>query len=239
MAIGGYAEYLEKVAHLHQRGRSQTEIEKVLGLPAKTLSRWKKKHLPVAEALATGIVSLPKLKSRKKRKPSGPRGGQQFSAGGYRKYKGEFAQQAYKLCQLGAINRDLAGFFGVVETTITRWRKKHPEFKEATDRGKDVADSLVVQSLFKRATGMVIKRVYFTAHKGEIIKQEYDEELPPDVAACFIWLKNRRPNEWRDKHEITVGDSAQLTPWDEIAGPEKVIPEKVIIGKVIDAVEGD
>jgi hypothetical protein len=24
--------------------------------------------------------------------------------------------------------------------------------------------------------------------------------VPPDVTAAIFWLKNRRPNEWRDRH---------------------------------------
>ena len=32
-------------------------------------------------------------------------------------------------------------------------------------------------------------------------------EIPPDTAAAFIWLKNRRPDKWRDKHEEDLKDN--------------------------------
>jgi hypothetical protein len=33
--------------------------------------------------------------------------------------------------------------------------------------------------------------------------------VPSDVTACIFWLKNRRPDLWRDKHDMTV---AKLPP---------------------------
>ena len=29
----------------------------------------------------------------------------------------------------------------------------------------------------------------------------YREHLPPDVTACIFWLKKRRRDDWRDKHD--------------------------------------
>lgn len=43
-------------------------------------------------------------------------------------YNVAFNDQAYKLCLLGATDKDLADFFEVVEDTINEWKKKHPQF---------------------------------------------------------------------------------------------------------------
>ena len=39
-----------------------------------------------------------------------------------------------------------------------------------------------------------------------------EKEIPPDTTALIFWLKNRRPQEWRDKHEqeITGKDGTPL-----------------------------
>ena len=29
-------------------------------------------------------------------------------------------------------------------------------------------------------------------------------EVPPDVTAAIFWLKNRRPERWRDRHELGI-----------------------------------
>lgn len=45
------------------------------------------------------------------------------------KYKAEYAEQARKLCLLGATNEELAAFFEVGITTLERWIKAHKEFR--------------------------------------------------------------------------------------------------------------
>jgi hypothetical protein len=64
------------------------------------------------------------------------------------KYQPEFADQAAKLCMLGATDAALADFFKVSERTIERWRISEPEFCRALKRSKEMADSLVERSLF-------------------------------------------------------------------------------------------
>ena len=47
------------------------------------------------------------------------------------KYKSEYAEQARKLCLLGATDTDMADFFDVDEATINRWKLDFPEFCES------------------------------------------------------------------------------------------------------------
>lgn len=37
-----------------------------------------------------------------------------------------------------------------------------------------------------------------------IIISEVDKEVPPDTVAALFWLKNRKPNDWRDKRETEI-----------------------------------
>ena len=50
------------------------------------------------------------------------------------KYKDEYAEQAYKLCLLGATNEDLANFFEVAVSTIDKWISEIEEFSGALKR---------------------------------------------------------------------------------------------------------
>ena len=34
-------------------------------------------------------------------------------------------------------------------------------------------------------------------------------EYPPDTTAASLWLRNRQPRLWRDKHEIDVADAGE------------------------------
>ena len=37
---------------------------------------------------------------------------------------------------------------------------------------------------------------------GKIIEHKYIEHYPPDTTAALFWLKNRRPDRWRDVQRI-------------------------------------
>lgn len=118
------------------------------------------------------------------------------------KYESVFSKQAYKLCLLGATDKDLAAFFEVDESTINNWKLEHPEFLESIKKGKVQADAEVANRLYRRAMGFKHKAVKFFQDKGEILKKEYTEIYPPDTTAAIFWLKNRQPQVWRDKQEI-------------------------------------
>lgn len=130
------------------------------------------------------------------------------------KYKPEFAKQAVKLCTLGATDANLADFFEVTPRTIHRWKISHADFAEALRRGKDVADDLVADRLFQRATGYShdAVKIFMPKGKAQPVYAPYVEHCPPDVAAAIFWLKNRRPNEWRERQELTGKDGAPLVP---------------------------
>ena len=134
------------------------------------------------------------------------------------KYKPEHVAQAAKLCKLGATDRDLADFFGVNEASIHRWKIEFKEFANALKLGKDLADKRVEQSLYRRAMGYSHDAVkIFCSKTGEVTKVPYVEHFPPDTVACIFWLKNRKPQEWRDKLDI----DATVRPLDVTAEPLK------------------
>lgn len=126
-------------------------------------------------------------------------------------YKEEYAKIAYKLCLLGAIDRDLADFFEVCESTINNWKKEHPVFLESIKNGKELADSNVAQKLYHRAIGYKHKDIKFATHEGKVTdSKEYMKHYPPDSVAAIFWLKNRQPKKWRDKQEVEVSAKAKL-----------------------------
>jgi len=121
-------------------------------------------------------------------------------------YKPEFVPIARKLCQMGAIDKDLAEAFGVSVRAIKDWRDAHPDFAEACTIGKEAADNMVERALFHRAIGYEHPAEKIFNNNGTIVRAETVEHYPPDTAAAFIWLKNRKPKSWRDKQEIEVTD---------------------------------
>jgi hypothetical protein len=127
-------------------------------------------------------------------------------------YKKEYDEQAEKLCKLGAIDTELADFFNVSEQTINTWKKKHPTFLESIKRGKEIADMEVANSLYKKATGYTTDDVKIFQYEGMPVKVPYIKEYQPDTTSIIFWLKNRRPDKWRDKteHDVNVNEIPEI-----------------------------
>lgn len=127
-------------------------------------------------------------------------------AGAPTSYRPEYAKQAVHLSKLGATDYDLARAFDVAISSITLWKTKHPEFSAALKLGKDEADGQVERSLYTRATGYSFESEKVFQYGGQILRAPTIEHVPPDVTAQIFWLKNRRPDLWRDvhRHDISV-----------------------------------
>lgn len=119
------------------------------------------------------------------------------------KYRPECDKQAEKLCRLGATDRDIADFFEVSESTLNNWKLAHPSFLEALKRSKEEADTLVEQSLFRRAVGYShpAVKVFMPANSPAPVYAPFVEHYPPDPTSMIFWLKNRQRDKWRDKPE--------------------------------------
>lgn len=128
------------------------------------------------------------------------------------KYKEEYAEQARKLCLLGATDAKLADFFEVDEATINRWKHDFPEFCKSLKAGKMQADAEIAESLFNRARGYVAPDLDIKMYEGQIIETPYMKHYPPDATSMIFWLKNRQPELWREKREaVEVNDDNEIT----------------------------
>lgn len=117
------------------------------------------------------------------------------------KYQDAFAEQARKLCLLGATDKELAEFFEVEESTLNNWKHAHPEFMESIKKGKDQADADVADRLYQRAMGFEHPEVDIRVVSGEIVQTPIRKIYAPDPTAAIFWLKNRQRAKWRDKVE--------------------------------------
>jgi len=142
-------------------------------------------------------------------------------AGRPTKYKADFARVAKKMCQMGATDNDLAEAFGVTEKTINTWKRTQPEFLQSL-KEKACADDLVEQALFKRAVGVKVKDDKVFNNNGKALIVPGEKEFPPDTAAAFIWLQNRRPDKWRKEQPIEGGATA-----DDIANALAKLADKL------------
>ena len=57
-----------------------------------------------------------------------------------------------------------------------------------------------------------------------VVTKEVIKEVVPDVTAQIYWLKNRKPNVWRDKREVE--DNVAIDKLDQILAELKETAEK-------------
>ncbi|NYV67265.1 transposase [Bacillus sp. Gen3] len=113
----------------------------------------------------------------------------------------------------GLIDKQIAHNLGVAYSTFREYVKKYSALSAALKRGKEVVDREVENALLKRALGYRYDEV--TRELAEIKNPETDKyekvlietkrvtkEVQPETAAAIFWLKNRRPDKWRDKQEV-------------------------------------
>lgn len=127
-----------------------------------------------------------------------------FDADGFTgKYRPEFARIAYHIALLGGTPESLANTLSVTEKTIYLWLDTYREFKIAWYGGKDFADANVVKALYRRAVGWKEDvEESRTDKEGNIATTEKTLIFAPDVQAQMFWLKNRQPQNWKDKVEV-------------------------------------
>ena len=110
------------------------------------------------------------------------------------------------LARRGLSDEDIAKAINVNRSTIYAWKKSYPEISNALKEGKLVADLAVESALFKKATGFTVTDTKTTSfldkETGELTEGKSEvttKHVLPDTLAIMFWLKNRRPDLWKDK----------------------------------------
>lgn len=101
---------------------------------------------------------------------------------------------------------------GISRNTFYTWIKRFKDMHDALKRGKAPVDRMVENALLKRALGYEYKEVTRerildrkTGQYKLTVTKETTKVVPPDVVAQIFWLKNRRPDLWREKRQ-ELGD---------------------------------
>lgn len=102
-------------------------------------------------------------------------------------------------CRDGLTEEDISKKLGISVQTLNVYKKEHPEFLESLKKGKEVADVEVENSLFKRANGYRYDEI---TYEDGVETKRVTKEVQPDVTAQIFWLKNRKPEQWRDRKEL-------------------------------------
>ncbi|MHA6257860.1 helix-turn-helix domain-containing protein [Enterococcus faecalis] len=105
----------------------------------------------------------------------------------------------------GLIDKQIAQNIGVAYSTFREWVKKFPALSASLKKGKEVVDRQVENALFKSAIGYEYTEVTEElTENGMEITKKVTKQVAPNPTAAIFWLKNRKPDEWRDRKETEV-----------------------------------
>ena len=132
-----------------------------------------------------------------------------MAAGRPTDYNSKFTSIAKRFALLGLTNDEMADALDIARSTFYEWLKTYPEFSDAIKAGKDDADSKVVESLYHRAKGYKTTCTDVKVIEGQIVLTQLEKNYPPDTVACIYWLRNRRPDRWRNNPESETTETAE------------------------------
>lgn len=124
----------------------------------------------------------------------------------------------------GLTDEEIAQKVGIKRQTLYDWMNRFNDISVAIKRGKTKPDDEVEQALFKSAKGFEYDEItyerQFNRQTGEfemVETKRVTKKVPPSNTAQIFWLKNRRPDMWRDKHEtaVTVSNAEVIAEMDE------------------------
>lgn len=125
----------------------------------------------------------------------------------------------------GLSNEQIAHNMGITFQTLYKWQDKYSELREALKKGKEVVDREVENALLKRAMGYEtveeVEEPVEDKETGEVqmrVTKRVKKQVAPDVTAQIFWLKNRKPAEFRDKHDVEFKGELPVVLRDDVGG---------------------
>lgn len=108
----------------------------------------------------------------------------------------------------GLSDEQIAHNMGISVATLYNYKKTHLEILEALKKGKDVVNVEVENALLKRAMGYEYTE---TTREGGVVTKVVTKHVAPDTTAQIFWLKNKMPQDYRDKKELEVTGNLSIT----------------------------
>ncbi len=123
------------------------------------------------------------------------------------KYSKELTKKICEYLKEGNTINTTCQAVGISKETFFQWMKK-PDFSDFIKKAMAIPDKKVENALFKSAImGHRYEEKEFKAVAvGEEIKmipvKTVTKIIPPNITAQIFYLKNRQPDEWKDRHDL-------------------------------------
>ena len=116
----------------------------------------------------------------------------------------------------GLTEEQIAKNCGIKRQTLYEWKKKYPDIDDTIKKNKEIVDYEVENALLKKCFGynakviknFKVKKITYNdngrkiSETEELVEKEDEVHVSADTTAQIFWLRNRKPNDWRDKPQI-------------------------------------
>jgi hypothetical protein len=124
----------------------------------------------------------------------------------------------------GLTDEQIARNCRISRQTLNEWRNTYPAISDALKKGKEVVDIEVENALLKRALGYDVEESVIEESEVNGRKTRTTvRHVPADVTAQIFWLKNRRPEVWREKQVVEVSEESLAKAKEILGGVRSVI----------------
>lgn len=103
------------------------------------------------------------------------------------------------LVEKGFTDFEICQFFKIHRDTFYRAMRARPEIYDAIKNWKEFANARVERALYERACGYSHESEEIFCAFGKVTKVPTVKHYAPDTVAAIIFLKNRDPQQWREK----------------------------------------
>lgn len=125
-------------------------------------------------------------------------------------------KKIYRLCILGMSVGEIAEHYDIKYETFTQYLNPNaprfkPELAECVAAGTTDVAARVAGRLVDRAMGFKHKseKIFYDSQTGQVVRAPHTVQYPPSEQAAMFILKNKRPQNWKDKQVIEQEGAGQ------------------------------
>jgi len=152
------------------------------------------------------------------------------------KFRKSFCKVLEDMMKDGATDTQIADVLKIHVSTLYQYLQDYPEFNDARKRGEKIIVEKVKGALIQRALGyeyeeteQKISKNRATGAEVPILLKRVKKQMAPDVGAIIFWLKNKAPDEFKDKFEFD-GEALKNIKV-EVVSIKSTMPEPVVKDK--------
>jgi hypothetical protein len=154
----------------------------------------------------------------------------------------------------GKTTDQVCQLMGISYSTLMRLRTRFPTLWHSVSKTKDFVDAQIEQALFRRSVGYSYKtkRTEYVIDEatGKIAEDKYGRQMvkvseqehhePPNVDAIKFWLRNRKPDQWKEILELdfdAINDGQIFEQFEKVSKQLQEFKSKEKEDELIEAID--